>query len=71
MGYPCTHNFKFAKRRAKFHKLLYSNFFHLNFSGNLVALKGLIYKNLQNAVDVGMAPRPMIPTAVPIYSLGH
>ncbi len=27
-------------------------------------LKGLIYKNLQNAAEGGMAPRPMIPTAV-------
>ncbi len=27
-------------------------------------LKGLIYKNLQNAAEGGMAPRQMIPTAV-------
>ena len=27
-------------------------------------LKGLIYKNLQNVAEGGMAPRPMIPTAV-------
>ncbi len=27
-------------------------------------LKGLIHKNLQNAAEGGMAPRPMIPTAV-------
>ncbi len=29
-----------------------------------VLLKGLIYKNLQNAAEGGMAPRQMIPTAV-------
>ena len=27
-------------------------------------LKGLFYKNLQNTAEGGMAPRPMIPTAV-------
>ncbi len=27
-------------------------------------LKGLIYKNLQNAAEGCMAPRPMVPTAV-------
>ncbi len=27
-------------------------------------LKGLIYKNLQNTAEGGMAPRPMIPTVV-------
>ena len=27
-------------------------------------LKGLIYKNLQNAAEGGMAPRPMVPIAV-------
>ncbi len=27
-------------------------------------LKGLIYKNLQNAAEGGMAPRPKVPTAV-------
>ncbi len=31
---------------------------------SLVMLKGLIYKNLQNAAEGGMAPRQMIPTAV-------
>ncbi len=30
-------------------------------------LKGLIYKNLQNAAEGGMAPRQMIPTAVICY----
>ncbi len=29
-----------------------------------IELKGLIYKNLQNAAKGGMAPRPMIPTWV-------
>ena len=30
----------------------------------ILMLKGLIYKNLQNTAEGGMAPRPMIPTAV-------
>ena len=29
-----------------------------------VILKGLVHKNLQNAAEGGMEPRPMVPTMV-------